>query len=141
MSSSRASFETLFQRMQDEGRIAPDLGHPRAPQVFSVIADGMFWRRVVDPAFDGEALVPATLQVLAGLLKPVPRPESEAISGQLRPNQGGSIMRKILIGAVLAVAFVMISLTLVGRSLPRPSGPAESQAAKDRRRWSCSPRW
>src|SRR5262245_29886002 len=40
-------------------------------------------------------------------------------------------MRKILIGIVLALAFVMISLTLVGRSLPRPTGPVESQAAKD----------
>jgi RND family efflux transporter MFP subunit len=40
-------------------------------------------------------------------------------------------MRKILIGIVLALAFVMISLTLVGRSLPRPAGPAESQAAKE----------
>jgi RND family efflux transporter MFP subunit len=41
-------------------------------------------------------------------------------------------MRKILIGAVLALAFAMISLTLVGRSLPRPTGPSESQAAKDK---------
>jgi RND family efflux transporter MFP subunit len=40
-------------------------------------------------------------------------------------------MRKVLIGIVLALAFVMISLTLVGRSLPRPTGPAESQAAKE----------
>jgi HlyD family secretion protein len=39
-------------------------------------------------------------------------------------------MRKILIGAVLATAFAMISLTLVGKSLPRPTGPAESRAAK-----------
>ena len=39
-------------------------------------------------------------------------------------------MRKILIGAVLALAFAMISLTLVGKSLPRPTGPAESQRGK-----------
>jgi HlyD family secretion protein len=39
-------------------------------------------------------------------------------------------MRKLLIGIVLAVAFVMISLTLVGKSLPRPTGPDESKAAK-----------
>ena len=32
-------------------------------------------------------------------------------------------MRKLLIGLVLAVAFVMISLTLVGKSLPRATGP------------------
>ena len=40
-------------------------------------------------------------------------------------------MRRILIGVVLALAFAMISLTMVGRSLPRPTGPADSQAAKE----------
>jgi HlyD family secretion protein len=39
-------------------------------------------------------------------------------------------MRRILIGVVLALAFAMISLTMVGRSLPRPTGPAESEAAR-----------
>ena len=37
-------------------------------------------------------------------------------------------MRKVLIGAILAVCFVMISLTLVGKSLPRPTGPADTKA-------------
>lgn len=40
-------------------------------------------------------------------------------------------MRKVLTGIVLAAAFAMISLTLVGKSLPRPTGPTESQAARD----------
>lgn len=40
-------------------------------------------------------------------------------------------MRKTLIGIVLATAFAMISLTLVGKSLPRPTGPAESKAGKE----------
>lgn len=39
-------------------------------------------------------------------------------------------MRKILIGVVLAICFAMVSLTLVGKSLPRPTGPADSLAAK-----------
>ena len=39
-------------------------------------------------------------------------------------------MRRIVIGAVLAVAFAMVSLTLVGKPLPKPTGPAESKAAK-----------
>jgi AcrR family transcriptional regulator len=72
-----ASFEKLFQRMKGEGRIAPDLEIPVVAQLFSIIADGMFWRRAVDPAFNGEVLVPATLKVLAGLLKPVPQAEPE----------------------------------------------------------------
>jgi len=40
-------------------------------------------------------------------------------------------MRRILIGVVLGLAFAMISLTMVGRSLPRPTGPADSEAAKE----------
>ena len=37
-------------------------------------------------------------------------------------------MRKILIGAVLALCFLMISLTLVGKTLPRATGPAQTSA-------------
>ena len=48
-------------------------------------------------------------------------------------------MRKILIGAVLAVCFLMISLTLVGKSLPRPTGPSETSAREiPPRRRACS---
>jgi multidrug efflux pump subunit AcrA (membrane-fusion protein) len=42
-------------------------------------------------------------------------------------------VRRILIGIMLAGAFAMVSLTLVGKSLPRPTGPAESKAAKEAR--------
>jgi RND family efflux transporter MFP subunit len=38
-------------------------------------------------------------------------------------------MRRFLLGLVLAIAFAMISLTLVGKSLPRATGPSESKAA------------
>jgi AcrR family transcriptional regulator len=72
-----SGFEKLFQRMTDEGRIAPDLEIPTLARVFSTIGDGLFWRRAVDPTFDGRVLVPATLAVLAGLLKPVPQDETE----------------------------------------------------------------
>ncbi|MBO0765215.1 MAG: efflux RND transporter periplasmic adaptor subunit [Hyphomicrobiaceae bacterium] len=41
-------------------------------------------------------------------------------------------MRKLLIGVVVSLAFAMISLTMVGRSLPRPTGPTDSEAAKQR---------
>jgi HlyD family secretion protein len=37
-------------------------------------------------------------------------------------------MRKILIGAVLALSFVMISLTLVGKALPRLADPSAARA-------------
>jgi HlyD family secretion protein len=37
-------------------------------------------------------------------------------------------MRKLLIGSVLTLAFIMISLTLVGKPLPGPSAPAAATA-------------
>jgi AcrR family transcriptional regulator len=90
-----AGFERLFRRMQDEGRIAPDMDIPTLVRVVSLIGDGLFWRRVVDPAFDGRTLVPATLQVLAGLLKPAAqapvsqeiKPEPEAGERQTSGNR------------------------------------------------------
>jgi AcrR family transcriptional regulator len=69
-------FQNLFQRMKDEGRIAPDLDIPMLTQTFLVIGDGLFWRRAVDPSFDGNKLVPAVLQVIGGMLKPVPDPRA-----------------------------------------------------------------
>jgi len=74
-----SSFEKLFQRLKDEGRIAPALEIPMLAKVFSVIGDGLFWRRAVDPGFDGETLVPAVMQVVATLLNPVsPEPASSS---------------------------------------------------------------
>jgi TetR/AcrR family transcriptional regulator, repressor for uid operon len=80
------SFETLFQRLKDEGHIAPDLPIPVVVRMFSVIADGMFWRRAVDPAFDGAALVPATLDLMVGLLKPVPHGSTQESQSQTETN-------------------------------------------------------
>src|SRR5438874_5424136 len=40
-------------------------------------------------------------------------------------------MRKILIGAVLALCFLMISLTMVGKTLPRPATDAAVARVKE----------
>jgi TetR/AcrR family transcriptional regulator, repressor for uid operon len=71
-----SSFEKLFQRMEDEGRIAPEVPIPVVVKLFSVIADGLFWRRAVDPTFDGAVLLPATLELMARLLRPTPPADS-----------------------------------------------------------------
>jgi TetR/AcrR family transcriptional repressor of uid operon len=71
------SFEKLFQKMKDEGRIAPELEIPALAKVFTLIGDGLFWRRAVDPAFDGAAMVPAVLSVLGNLLNPVSGPSAD----------------------------------------------------------------
>jgi AcrR family transcriptional regulator len=73
-----AGFEKLLRRMQDEGRIAPELEIATLARMLAVIGDGLFWRRAVDPTFDGRTLVPAIQQVLAGVLRPAPPPSGPA---------------------------------------------------------------
>lgn len=65
------SFEALFQRLKDEGRIAPKVDIATLAQVFNVIGDGMFWRRAVQPDFDMQRILPVLTGLLATLLNPI----------------------------------------------------------------------
>ena len=67
----RESFQALFQRLKNEGRIDPVLDVPTLAQVFVTIGDGMFWRRAVDPQFDAKLILPAITSVLGLLMRPV----------------------------------------------------------------------
>lgn len=66
-----AEFQKLFQRLKDEGRIAPTLDIPSLTQVFHVIGDGLFWRRAVDPTFDAREVLPGVMATLEGLFNAV----------------------------------------------------------------------
>ena len=70
------SFLKLFQQLKDEGRIAPALDIPSLTRAFTVICDGMFWQRAIDPTFDAKAVMPTVLQLIAGLLNPVAGPDA-----------------------------------------------------------------
>jgi hypothetical protein len=72
-----ASFEKLFQRLKDEGRIAPSLDIPTLARVFITIGDGLFWRRAVDPSFDGKALLPAVVALIGAMLNPTATPPAD----------------------------------------------------------------
>jgi TetR/AcrR family transcriptional regulator, repressor for uid operon len=69
------SFEKLFQRLADEGRIAPDLDIPTVARVFQLIGDGMFMRHATDPGFDTKAVMPAVMALIGKLLNPQPEPK------------------------------------------------------------------
>jgi TetR/AcrR family transcriptional repressor of uid operon len=71
------SFLKLFQQLKDEGRIAPALDIPALTRAFTVICDGMFWQRAIDPTFDPKAVMPTVLQLIAGLLNPVMPPDEK----------------------------------------------------------------
>jgi TetR/AcrR family transcriptional regulator, repressor for uid operon len=65
------SFEAMFQRLKDEGRIAPRVDIPTLAKVFNVIGDGMFWRRSIEPGFDARATLPVLIDMVGTLLNPV----------------------------------------------------------------------
>jgi TetR/AcrR family transcriptional regulator, repressor for uid operon len=68
----RNSFAALFQRLKDDGRIAPVLEIPALTQVFMIMGDGLLWRRATDPHFDAAAVLPGVLSTLSLLLNAVP---------------------------------------------------------------------
>jgi len=65
------SFEALFQRLKDEGRIAPRIDIPTLAKIFSVLGDGMFWRRVIEPQANMRAVLPVVIEMVGALLNPV----------------------------------------------------------------------
>jgi hypothetical protein len=69
------SFEKLFAKLAGEGRIAPDLDIPTVTKVFSMIGDGLFMRRALDPNFDARTLVPAVMGLIGKLLNAQPAPK------------------------------------------------------------------
>jgi len=72
------SFQRLFQKLKDEGRIAPAHDIPTVVRAFIVVADGMFWRRATDPGFDARSVMPAVLDIIRTLLNPVSPPPAPA---------------------------------------------------------------
>jgi hypothetical protein len=68
----RTSFETLFQRMIDNGRIRPSHDAPALARIFMVIGDGLFWRSAIDAGFDMSKTIPDVVEVIRQLLNPVP---------------------------------------------------------------------
>lgn len=65
------SFEALFQRLKDEGRIAPRIDIKTLAKVFNVIGDGMFWRRAIEPDFDARVALPVLVDLVGSLLNPI----------------------------------------------------------------------
>jgi TetR/AcrR family transcriptional regulator, repressor for uid operon len=64
------SFEKLFRRLAEQGRIAPDLDIPTVAKLFSMIGDGMCVRRATDPDFDVKTVMPAVMALVGKLLNP-----------------------------------------------------------------------
>lgn len=66
-----AQFEALFERAHADGKIAPGVDCRTLAYAVAVIGDGLFWRRAVDPHFDGAKIIPVMTALLAALINPV----------------------------------------------------------------------
>lgn len=81
------SFQTLFQRLKDEGRIDPILDIPTLARVCITIGDGLFWRRAIDPQFEPNFVLPAIVDAIGSLVRPVSSDDAmyDAIAMEAKP--------------------------------------------------------
>jgi AcrR family transcriptional regulator len=67
----------MLRRAAEAGEIRRDLDFDATATVLMTLADGISWRRAVDPNFDPQIVLPMILQMVGCLLaKPAPRPAS-----------------------------------------------------------------
>ena len=64
------SFQRLLEGARDRGRINPEHGSEMVALVLSVLGDGIFLRRAIDPAFDVKALLPVVMSLMSFLIRP-----------------------------------------------------------------------
>lgn len=67
----RQSFEQVFAKAREDGRIAAEDDPRLLAEVVSLIGDGLFWRRAVHPDFNAEEVLPVLVRIVSELLKPV----------------------------------------------------------------------
>lgn len=78
----RQSFEQVFERARQDGKIKPQDDPHTLAEVVSLIGDGLFWRRAVDPDFDAHKVLPVLVRMVSTLLNPV----DPAMAGSARPR-------------------------------------------------------
>jgi len=64
----KAGLVAMLRRAADRGEIAGDVDLDGAATVLMVLADGISWRRAVDPGLDAEIVLPLILKMIHALL-------------------------------------------------------------------------
>jgi hypothetical protein len=59
---------TMLRSAQARGDIARDADIGNAVEMLMIIADGVWWRRAVDPKFDAEAVLPMFFDITRYML-------------------------------------------------------------------------
>ncbi len=66
----RARLELLLAQAQQDSAIAPAAAITDVAAIMALVADGLFWRRAIDPDFDCAALAPHVVAMLRSLVSP-----------------------------------------------------------------------
>lgn len=73
-SSVRTRISAALQSAVARGQLSPDLDIDATVYFLMALADGLFWRRVVDPKFSAERVLPFLLELIKKLLLfPIPK--------------------------------------------------------------------
>jgi len=64
----RARFIALLRGAAERGEVRRDLDYDGAVTVLFALADGLSWRRAVEPSFNAEAVMPLVLGMVEQLL-------------------------------------------------------------------------
>ena len=64
----KARLVAMLQRAAERGEVARDVDFDGAATVLMVMADGISWRRAVDPTFNAEAVLLLIMQMIESLL-------------------------------------------------------------------------
>jgi AcrR family transcriptional regulator len=80
----RQSFEQVFERAERDGKIKPQYDARTLAEVLSLMGDGLFWRRAVDPDFDAQKVLPILVGLVSTLLNPTHANEPDAAPAQVR---------------------------------------------------------
>lgn len=74
----RVLLARLLKRAASDGEAAPDLDYEGIAVVLMALADGLAWRRAVEPGFDAEAILPIVLDMVrCALRKPAQARQKE----------------------------------------------------------------
>jgi TetR/AcrR family transcriptional repressor of uid operon len=71
----RENFERIFEKARQDGKIAPEHDSRTLSHIVSLLGDGLFWRRAVDPNFDVQKFLPVIVGLVSTLLNPVESPD------------------------------------------------------------------
>lgn len=69
-----SSLTALIEKAAHDGRIKPDLPPETVGRLIQIIGDGFCWRRAIEPDFDSRAHLPAVVDLIGYLIKPVEHP-------------------------------------------------------------------